>query len=55
MSDVVDPGKPDPNTNAPDGKHGDPLMTLFVVGIILLLFGCLFLILIANSRRPAGL
>jgi hypothetical protein len=37
-----------------DGRH-DPQMTLFIIAIVLLLLGCVALILIANSRPPAGL
>lgn len=45
------PADPEP---ANDGRN-DPVMTLFVVGVLLMLAICLLLLLIANGRRPAGL
>jgi hypothetical protein len=37
-----------------DHRH-DPLLTLFIVGVMLLLLLCVVFMLIANSRPPAGL
>lgn len=36
-------------------NDGDPLMTVFVIGVMVLLFGLGLLLLIANHRPPAGL
>lgn len=40
--------------DAGDDRH-DPLMTLFIAAIMLLLLTCVVLMLVANSRPPAGL
>lgn len=55
MSNIADPEEPAPERVLVDERRNDPLMTLFVVGVMLLLAVCLLAILIANSRRPAGL
>jgi hypothetical protein len=36
-------------------RADDPMATLFVVGLMLLLLLCVVIVLIGNARKPAGL
>jgi hypothetical protein len=52
MSEAADQDDHSPSDS--DDRH-DPLLTLFILGVVLLLLLCAVLMLIANSRPPAGL